>query len=554
MTRTKARKYIITLFISFFSFYLAAQSLPENEKILLPDLTTVISSEEEEESSLYLPPFEDLVVLPEKTADIIIELEAEEPLEEEVPPEPVQVTIENESFQVQGLIGGGFPSLFVGDFSLTQPESKSPFDIQFYHRSQNGFAFQSLSEGFYKKNTLIKMGKTLSYKNIESSFGASYDEVQNGFQNQTEYETSLIQDTIALFGNFKWQPGYGITVSSSLDSDYYFRFEDLLSASSAPDWIKAGSEFNLEPQASFKWDYSTKNNNQIALAFKTLYNLEVLTSKSVTDSRSLNRVDLGLSFEWKNDIISAKTTFDTIFGNKLNGHPIILPFSAGLDFNIPVYFSDRRLFIQLQGGLKSSQTNNSELEKLYAFSALSGLTSETSDWFSHFIMTVPLKSAFSASAQVDYSITALGNGVWQPLYSDENYNSGLYTYVQNSQEILSTLFSLDFKYKIFTISAGLKSNWNDIPVLESKHFINLKSGLVSPGEKIGFTIEGGWHIDADDSTPFLNSDFYVKINPAVTMLLTVSDLLKLTGNTKRLYAGKYISESGSLCFSVKFVL
>lgn len=577
--RAFSKKIIFAAVVSAFSFAVAAQAQTQtqtqsqNEQIVLPDLTTVISTDDQTESALQLPPFEDVVELPKQTAGIIPEIDVQEEIvEQETETQPVQIVEQSDKFTVQGAIGGGAPSLFTGDFSLTQPESINPFGIEFSHHSQNGFAFSPFSDGFYKKTTLVKMSKAITTEKIKSSFGASYDEIQNGLQNQTEYETSVNQDTIALNGDFKWNAGNGITVNAALNSDFYFRFEDLLlnafsstetgsesstqnAGSSAPDWIKGASTFSLGPKAGIAWEYLTKKSgNKISLNFDVLYNLEVLASKYVTGERALNRADLRLGFCWNNDIISTKANVGTIFSNRLNSNPVSVPFTVGVAFNIPVYFSENRLFIELEGGMKSEQKTTSQLEKLYAFTALSNLTSESSDWYSHFKMTVPLKSAFSASAQVDYAKTAFENGVWEPVYNDENYVSGLYAYTQKSHELLSTLFSLDFNYKIFSISSALKSNWNDIPALESKHFITFKTGIVSPQQKVGFNIEGGWHLDAEDSTPVVNSNFFVKINPAVTMQLTVSDLLKLTGNEKRIYAGKYISESGSICLSVKFVL
>lgn len=544
----------VFLFAGFYQAY--AQAGGESGKIVLPDLTTVISSEEQEEANVKLPVFDDVVVLPNKTSDIELVLEQEEePAFEAFEPEPVEISsLPSDYFLVQGLIGGGLPSLFTGDFTLSQPESKSPLSINFNHRSTNGFAFSSLADGFYKRNTLVSMGKAFSAQKFLWKVSGSYAELQNGLQDQTESESSILQDTIFAGGSFEYKPFDGFTLGTELKSDFYFRYEDLLSASLAPSWIKGASALSVEPVLNLEWKKKVSEKaGDVVLGFKTDYLFEFLTSSQMPGERSLNRVALGLNFSWQKKIIKLVAAGDVVFGDRIN-HPVLVPFSAGIYFTLPVYFSTDFLQIELESGLKSTQTKFSDYEKKYSFTGLEGETSEVSDWFSHFKLEVPLKSAFKASAQVDYALTALDNGVWEPDYTDSGYNYGLYTYAQKNHELLSTEFALSFNYKIFSFDAALHSNWLDIPVLQSKHLISFKAALVSPAQKIGFIIGSDWHIDSSDSTPIVNSDFFVKINQAVTMNLGASDLLKLTGKDRRTYAGKYISESGNICFSVKFVL
>jgi len=514
-------------------------SFAQNE-IDLPDLTTVIDGNPSEELELELPDFSDVVEVPDESGKILPQLPEVEIIQNQ---ELVPSTSEEKGRQIyaEGIIGGGYPAIFTGDFSVSKIFGDNPFKISFSHDSSAGYAGRELSEGYNNNQTSIAIDKVFAIKNITLNLSANYEDVGNGLQGKVESVSSVNQDELNGKLDFLWKLNHGFSVGSLLASDFYYRFSELTYNSSdsfnCPDWIQKSSSFGINPSAFARWD-----GKNISTAINAEYSFNNKT----------NRGQFGADFSWKNDFVKLYADLDFVIGDNLNDNSFIIPFTAGFQTFIPVYFADRKLTINVEGGLKSWQNKIEELEKKYNFTAFSFVPSESSDWYSSFSMMIPLKSSFSANINVNYSTTALGNGIYQPLYNSA-FVYGCYEYSKTEREALVTDFDFTYRYKLFAITAVWHANWLYLPALENKHSFDVTASMQSREGKWGAALGVIYSIDAEDKTPYLNLEGYIQPTSSIKFILSADDICKLIMGQTRAYAGSYISKSGSVTISAKFL-
>ena len=180
--------------------------------------------------------------------------------------------------------------------------------------------------------------------------------------------------------------------------------------------------------------------------------------------------------------------------------------------------------------MESQRFTTSELEKQYAFSGLTQLPSETSDWFGNFELLVPLKTSFTGTVAAGYKKTAFNNGIFTPDYVKESFDNGLYTYTQKDREELFTDFAFTWKYKLFAVTAGYRSNWMDVPVLENKHTISVDFTLQSSKGKWGTTLGTSYLLDAKDNKQYIepllkNTNVSINSNIPISLQKEIGELL-----------------------------
>ncbi len=118
------KRFIIFLGLTFFActFSFFAQ------EIELPDLTTVIDGTSTEELELELPDFSDVVETPADSGKIVPVL----PEVEIIQNQEVVVTQDDANqrqIYAEGVIGGGYPAIFTGDFSVSKIFGDNPVKI-----------------------------------------------------------------------------------------------------------------------------------------------------------------------------------------------------------------------------------------------------------------------------------------------------------------------------------------------------------------------------------------------------------------------------------------
>ena len=380
-------------------------------------------------------------------------------------------------------------------------------------------------------------------KNLFITLDGSYQDLGNGLQSKSESISSINQDTVFGKGNLLWNLPKGFFISSYADSEFYNRFAALTYNSSeefiCPDWVKNSMFFSVGTGLNAGW-----KGNGIETAFDATY--------SFTDTK-VNRGSVGADFSWKNDYIKLFTDFAFVFSTNLNENAFVVPFTAGINASFPVYFSDRKVSLALQGGLKSEQKKISDYERIYKFTGLSFVPTEQTDWYSSFRVTLPLKSAFSADLGVDYSISAFGNNKLIPSYEPTALVNGIYGYAFKEQESLSTFFDFTYRYKVFAITVKWWTNWIDLPVLENKHNFVLNMSLQGKEGNWGTSVEAYYSIDAADKTPLLNFEAFTQVSQATKIVLSANDIIKLVSAEPRTYAGQYVANSGNVTLLIKFL-
>ena len=121
----------------------------QNEKIELPELTTVVSTNSVDEENVPVPDFNDVVSMPEGSGELVPKL----------PDINTNTAGQNSSNDNQkdknlflvGIIGGGYPSSIIGSFSVTRA-TENPFKLSFSHDSANGYASKSVNNLFNHRN------------------------------------------------------------------------------------------------------------------------------------------------------------------------------------------------------------------------------------------------------------------------------------------------------------------------------------------------------------------------------------------------------------------
>lgn len=531
------KKYIALLFTVIFTAAVFAQE----GNIDLPDLTTIVTGDTSEIDKIEAPDFSDVVMLPGENGNIVPELPEIEIIEGE---EIVVASADSDEKKIyaEGKIGGGYPAYFIGDFSVSKIYGDNPFKIRFFNSSSAGYASSKRAEGYYDTETFINLDKTFTFNNKVLNLYGNYEETGNGLQSKVESISSIKQDSIGGIADFQWFLPHNFTLSSKIDSNFYYRFSDVTANSSedfaCPDWIKKNITFKVEPTLGIAWE-----NDAFSTGFTALYDY-------VDDT---HRGDFNLDFSWKNDFIKLYSSAGFIIGNNLNENIFMVPFTLGVQTSIPVYFSDRKLGITLEGGMKTWQNTIESLEKEYKFTAFETKPSESSDWYSSFVLQVPLKSAFSANLGINYSTTAFGNGIWMPVYEDSAFTYGCYGYSMKESERFATALDLTYRYKLFALTASWHANWMDIPAMENRHLFSMIASLQSKEGKWGTALEASYSIDAEDKTPYVDFEAYVQASNSVKFVLSAEDIFKLVTASTREYAGKYIAHSGNVTLAVKFL-
>lgn len=538
MMNMKIKKYIIIgLVLTGFIATGFAQESSEESQIELPDLTTVVSGSNQQEEIAPAPDFDDVLTLPVNSGDLVPVLpSASDGDESEV------VTAANDAMQkdiyAQGTIGGGYPASFTGDFEISRLYGADPFKVSFTHNSASGFAGHKLSEGYNQSLTSIALEKDFIRSNFRWGIAAGYEDSANGLQSLAEGIAAYNQDAVDLSANFLWNLPKDFRLSLAADGEFYYRFANLTKGSD-PDLFKNISRVTADPVLQVAWLH-----NGFELAFNALYNMEAWDKVS-------NRGEFGLDFAWHNEKIRFFAGVGVVAGNNLNDNKVVVPFKAGFETNLPVYFSDRELNLTLCGGLDSQRQTTAQLEREYKFSALELFSSESSDWFGKVTLLVPLKTSFTGTVAAGFNRTAFDNGIWIPDYEGA-IQSGLYGYTLKNRNEFYTDFAFTWKYKLFAATAKYHANWLENPVLQNKHTISVNLALQSQKGMWGTSLDTTYVLDSSDK-PIISLEGYVQATSAVRICLSLNDMLKLLGAEERPYAGQYVANSGNASLLVKFL-
>ena len=517
------------------------------QDISLPDVTTVVSGENVQADDEALPDFADVLILPQGSGTTVPLLQdVEEPESSEV--KPLASEEKEKSIYAEGLIGGGFPTLFIGDFSLFRQAGNSPFKLSFSHDSAIGYSGESLTDSYSDRTTSIALDKSFKREKYNWGFGAAYNTESNGLQNKIDGISSVNQNLISGIGNIEFKLPNGFFLGADGGMNLYNRYSDISSSAyeAVLVWARKNTLLGLNPRAYAKWaGYG------FTAGLSGLYTLSADLFDEIQGTAA-NRGQFTLDFSWANDFIKIYSDVSIVLGNKIGADTVIVPFTLGIESSFPVYFSNRRFSIFAEGGLDSYQNSIYELEQKYTFSALSFFPTECSDWYAKLGMTIPLKESFNGAFNIEYRGTAFDNGVWEPVYDSAHLTSGLYGYAQTNRQLLTTDFNLAYHYKIFSVKAGWQSNWIYVPVLQSPQALTAALNFQSQDSAWGAELSTAIYISNQVTDPVINLECFARLTSAVRIVGSVEDIIKLFKGEQRLYAGQYAARGGTAKVMLKF--
>ena len=518
------------------------------QSIELPEVTTVISGETEKAEADALPDFSDVLEKPGIAASgsggvepVLPEVEISENTEiaagKNLPAD--------KSVYAEGLLGGGYPAFFKGDIAVFRNTGDSPFRFSLSHDSAAGYSGHSLTEGFNDRSTKIEIEKSYKKNNLSLSAQGGYKAQADGLQGNVssyvkdEYPGSLFnRDFYNAKGQVSYEFSNGFYTGFDAGLDFYTRYAD-----KKCNIIPTLAYLDFEPAAYIKWK---------GHGFDTGITAAYSFGKEMTDMDFANghRAEFMADLQWQNDFVRLFGKASAVVGNHLNDKPVIVPFTIGIDSSFPVYFANRRVAISAEGGIKSYKPHIWQLENNFKFAEINFNTSETSDWYGRFNLTLPLKSLFTGTATIEYYQTAYDNGVFEADYSEDI--SSIYYILPEKHQLLTTDFTLSYAYDIFSISGAWHSNWMDIPSLESKQSVRLALNFQDQKVRWGTSLDFLMMINSEIETPVVNAEGFVRITPSVRAILSLNDIIKMYKGETRSYAGKYAARGGSATVLLKF--
>ncbi|MBR5645296.1 MAG: hypothetical protein IKX23_01490 [Treponema sp.] len=524
------RFFLIVIILFIFNFVFA-----QNEKIELPELTTVVSTNSVDEENVPVPDFNDVVSVPEGSGELVPKLpEINNGASGQKSSDNNQ---KNKNLFLVGTIGGGYPSSITGSFSVTGT-TENPFKLVFSHDSANGYASKSVSNLFNHRNNLISLDKTFKWNKFSLNLSGGYEDNGNGLQSKTDNIASVNQDFITASFMFDWSLTKDWNLETGLSADYYFRFVDIASSSvTVDDWIKFSSDFNLNPFTSLTF---ASDSITAGIDFTAGF------------AENFVRTCVQLDFSYKNDVILLNTSAAYVFSKNAQAKNIF-PFKVSLDSYIPIKFADRPVSISLSGGLDSSAVIKSQLEKDYKFTACSLLSTEQTDWFGAMNVSFPIMESFTAETGMEFRATAFDNYCVQPDYTSSSLVSGLYGFKSIKRNEFDTNIKCIYKYKIFTVTALWNTCWIEVPALKNENALDVNLSLQDKDAVWGADIGTLILLAGEDKTPVLNLECFVKVSDSMKLVLRAEDVLKLFSASERIYAGQYIGEGGNVKLTFNFV-
>lgn len=532
MIFTRKYKILLGSILFFSSAVLSAQNIE------LPDVTTVISGDTVKAGKDALSDFNDVLVKPDNSGKVVPVLpDVDAPGVSEVSTDSNQSG--EKSIYAEGLIGGGYPSLFTGNFSVFRLSGDSPFKLSFEHNSAIGYGNHSLTEGYSDRTTVLQVEKYFQKNQFNWGFNGAYSALANGLQNHYAGVTALNQDTYEGNGSFLWNMNKGFSLGFDTEISFYNRYADVASGT-----FPTASVIDVSPDLLFGW-----RGNGFTAGFTAQYWFESDLNNTVSNEKT-NRGMFDLSLNWENDVVKVGGNGGVIVGNRLNDNAVVPEFNIGVESSLPVYFSNRHLTFAVKGGLDSKMNKIGELEKNYKFSALTVQPEETSDWYGLLDFSIPVKDSFTGAVKFEYRQTAFGNGCWMP--DTDNNSKNLFTYSAKDLQQFNSDLSLTYHYKIFSITGQWKSYWLDVPALTSAYQLGLDVNIQSENSKWGVDANILFNLSSENPFPVVNLDGFVRLTPAVRLVVSVEDMITLVSGNERVYAGNFITRSGTATVLLKF--
>lgn len=527
----------------------------DEEKIELPEMTTTVSGDTVVAGRDAVPDFSKVVPSAGEEKNIMPKLPGERIVyDEEEEPEANFFTGENKNVYAQGLVGGGFPGDFIGDFSVYKASNTDPFRIEFSHFSRNGYGKHTAADGFFDNGTKLYAEKSFRAIDSDFTFGGRYDKAGTGLQNENEHFYDLNSQKVSgvfLFDHFFGDSGFEFT--SETEAYWYNRYAGIKDDEGLvlKRQDKNINVFHTDPGFVFSW-YS----NGFSAGLECNFQVETLLGKhDEAEIDDLFRASGTLFTGYESDIVTAFARGGIAGGTEIGeGREIVPYFSTGAEVRAPLA-SGRKLTVGVNGGLETRHEELSVLERKYKFAQLDTLTGEISDWFVNSKIVLPLFNIFTFNSSIEFKKTAFDNYAFEADYSSENPNeSHIYQIAADERTLVTTDNGLSIKYGIFTLRGGWRAHWWHVPANEYRHSIEGSVSYDDEFERWGVSTGIIEAVDSkSDKCPKVNGNVYLNIKKAMRLSLEMNDAIKLFSSKDREYQESgYLERAGSVTFLCRF--
>ncbi len=553
MKTDKKTKITILLVLAALSFNAAA----DDDEILLPDIsTTILKTDDginvEKEA---VPDFRS--ILPETGDDLPDIADAGLPPDAFIPPKTDYTADAPDSKEavtsdvfIEGSVGGGYPGLFSGDFSVYRNEGAEPFSLKFSHLTENGYGRHSASDGFSTSVTSLSGQKRFAFTDkLRLDLEGVYSTKTDGLQGKSPLFYTLYNQDISARADFIWDIDERMKLSSDMGVIFNNQFAGYNVA--LPNGVSGSSIcFMAKPRVSFLYTLPFENGTQ----------LDMLARAGYDGGTNQNRVSAGLALDYIiADYGTASASVDVVWTKNM-ASPIAVPFQLGFKTGSAV-----SVIGSVFGGLKSSSADFAALQQTIPYMFTNFKPFEETLWFASADLTLPFEfsraegetPAFAIKKiepdiKVDFEKTAFGNKSLS-LFSVDTV-TGLMTAQLAERLALDTSFSTTFSFLIggtvdLNLSAGWKGCWFDKDVLEESHLLLFKLGVSDEN--------GSWGVETDvtvsfmDEVPDVGFSAFYKLTNAMRLELKLADFVKLVMGEDRLLCGEYIQRGGYAALYVK---
>lgn len=542
-------KNVRNIFYFFSAAFFSMPLFSQTENVILPDITTTVSGEIVTAEKDAVPGFSKIVAADNKNDSVLPVLPEENLIFAEEPVADFSFG-EAKSIFAQGLIGGGFPGDFIGDFSVYKSIGENPFKIEFSHLSKNGYGKHKAGDGFFDSSTNLFAEKTVTVENTDFIFSGSYKKNETGLQSRSPFFHGL--NSQAAFGNFSIKKNFrhGFAFDSKTGGSWYNRYAGI--SDSEIDFLKQEKNVDalyLNQGLSFSW--SGKK-----FYFGLDGTLDYGTFIGNFDSAEIEKIfraETSAFAGWENDFLEISASGGIAGGNETGTKNPIPFFNAGISFAGKDSPLQNSFSFDIQGGLDTHLNFISALEEKYKFSQLLSLPSETSDWFINAKVSIPVFKFASVYSSAEFRKTAFENGAWEASY-DSKETSGIFKIAPSNRTLFSTDSGFSYLWNVFVLSAGWKSYWIHVPSDEFRNYISTSISFDSKDKNWGFSVSLQENIEFDaDKCPLLGGEFYYSIKESIRFSFELSDAIKMfAGRDREFMKTDYLVRAGSASLFAKF--
>jgi len=550
------KKMAVLLMLAAVCFHVSA----DDDEILLPDISTTILKPDNgiPVESEAVPDFR--LLLPESGIELPDIADTGLAPDTFIPPKTDYTAEINDGTEsvvsdvfIEGAVGGGFPGLFSGDFSVYRNEGAEPFSLKFSHLTETGYGGHTVSEGFTTSSTTLSGQKRFAFTDsLVLDLEGVYSTKADGLQGKSPLFYMLSNQKISGKADFLWN----INDNAKLLSDVGVVFNNQFAGynGTLQNGVSDSSfYFMIQPRVVFEYAIPFENGNKFT--FQTRIGYDGGTQQ--------NRISGGFAVNY---LIGDYGTVDTsvdVAWTKNMASSVVVPFQIGFKTGNSIPFIG-----SVSGGLKSSAADLSVLQEKMPYMFMNIKPFEESLWFAKLDMSFPVEfssteteqKAFSVnklepSLAIDFGTTAFGNKSLAKFTADNI--TGLMTADVADRLILDTSCGAAVSFLVGEVCdinffTGWKGCWFDRDILEESHLLSVKLGVAH--------VNGSWgaetkiDISFKGEAPDLGITAFWELTKSMRLELKLADFIKLVTGSERRYSGdycEYVQKGGYAALYVK---